>query len=56
MWVVECLRVVGLLCLVVSIGLMFIVLVVEWFDGVIEVCVGVYVMFDFVMYNIGVCD
>lgn len=52
--VVECLCVVGLFCEVVSIGFILIVLCVEYLQGVIEVCVGVYVMFDLVMYNVGV--
>lgn len=53
--VVQCLCEVGVLCVVVSVGFMFIVLVIEYFEGVMEVCVGVYVFFDLVMYNVGVC-
>nr|WP_277403775.1 DSD1 family PLP-dependent enzyme [Burkholderia sp. Ac-20345] len=52
----ERLRAAGLPCPVVSIGSTPTALAAEHLDGVTEVRAGVYVMFDLVMHNIGVCD
>ncbi|TES82051.1 DSD1 family PLP-dependent enzyme [Burkholderia cepacia] len=52
----ERLRAAGLPCLVVSIGSTPTALAARHLDGVTEVRAGVYVMFDLVMHNIGVCD
>ncbi|CAB3761994.1 DSD1 family PLP-dependent enzyme [Paraburkholderia humisilvae] len=49
------LRAVGLPCPVVSIGSTPTALSAERLDGVTEVRAGVYVMFDLVMHNVGVC-
>lgn len=46
----------GLPCPVVSIGSTPTALSAQHLDGVTEVRAGVYVMFDLVMHNIGVCD
>ncbi|WP_175787844.1 DSD1 family PLP-dependent enzyme [Burkholderia anthina] len=51
----ERLRAAGLPCPVVSIGSTPTALSAENLDGVTEVRAGVYVMFDLVMHNIGVC-
>ncbi|WP_175965689.1 DSD1 family PLP-dependent enzyme [Burkholderia sp. BCC0322] len=51
----ERLRAAGLPCPVVSIGSTPTALAAEHLDGVTEVRAGVYVMFDLVMHNIGVC-
>ncbi|AOJ41194.1 alanine racemase [Burkholderia lata] len=50
------LRAAGLPCPVVSIGSTPTALAAEHLEGVTEVRAGVYVMFDLVMHNIGVCD
>ncbi|MDN7860119.1 DSD1 family PLP-dependent enzyme [Burkholderia cepacia] len=52
----ERLRAAGLPCPVVSIGSTPTGLAARHLDGVTEVRAGVYVMFDLVMHNIGVCD
>ncbi|MCA7934349.1 DSD1 family PLP-dependent enzyme [Burkholderia cepacia] len=52
----ERLRAAGLPCPVVSIGSTPTALAARHLDGVTEVRAGVYVMFDLVMHNIGVCD
>ncbi|VWC12435.1 DSD1 family PLP-dependent enzyme [Burkholderia lata] len=52
----ERLRAAGLPCPVVSIGSTPTALAAEHLEGVTEVRAGVYVMFDLVMHNIGVCD
>ncbi|VWB38606.1 DSD1 family PLP-dependent enzyme [Burkholderia lata] len=52
----ERLRAAGLPCPVVSIGSTPTALAAEHLDGITEVRAGVYVMFDLVMHNIGVCD
>ncbi|MCA8214623.1 DSD1 family PLP-dependent enzyme [Burkholderia cepacia] len=52
----EHLRAAGLPCPVVSIGSTPTALAARHLDGVTEVRAGVYVMFDLVMHNIGVCD
>ncbi|WP_423381977.1 DSD1 family PLP-dependent enzyme [Burkholderia sp. LMG 32019] len=52
----ERLRAAGLPCPVVSIGSTPTALAAQHLDGVTEVRAGVYVMFDLVMHNIGVCD
>ncbi|MCM3506678.1 alanine racemase, partial [Curtobacterium sp. ODYSSEY 48 V2] len=52
----ERLRAAGLPCPVVSIGSTPTALAAERLDGVTEVRAGVYVMFDLVMHNIGVCE
>ncbi|WP_334034445.1 DSD1 family PLP-dependent enzyme [Burkholderia cepacia] len=52
----ERLRAAGLPCPVVSIGSTPTALAARHLDGVTEVRAGVYVMFDLVMNNIGVCD
>ncbi|EMD9438132.1 DSD1 family PLP-dependent enzyme [Burkholderia cepacia] len=52
----ERLRAAGLPCPVVSIGSTPTALAARRLDGVTEVRAGVYVMFDLVMHNIGVCD
>lgn len=46
----------GLFCFIVSVGLMLIVLMMIEFEGVIEVCVGVYVFCDFFQVGVGVCS
>ncbi|WP_269506911.1 DSD1 family PLP-dependent enzyme [Burkholderia sp. IMCC1007] len=51
----ERVRAAGLPCPVVSIGSTPTALSAEHLDGVTEVRAGVYVMFDLVMHNIGVC-
>ncbi|KHK59615.1 alanine racemase [Burkholderia sp. A9] len=51
----ERLRAAGLPCPVVSIGSTPTALSAERLDGVTEVRAGVYVLFDLVMHNIGVC-
>ncbi|MCX7226753.1 MAG: DSD1 family PLP-dependent enzyme [Burkholderiales bacterium] len=51
----ERLRAAGLPCLVVSIGSTPTALAADRLDGVTEVRAGVYVFFDLVMHNIGVC-
>nr|WP_277399344.1 DSD1 family PLP-dependent enzyme [Burkholderia sp. Ac-20384] len=51
----ERLRAAGLPCPVVSIGSTPTALAAEHLEGVTEVRAGVYVMFDLVMHNIGVC-
>ena len=51
----ERLRAAGLSCPVVSIGSTPTALAAEHLDGVTEVRAGVYVMFDLVMHNIGIC-
>ncbi|WP_175954283.1 DSD1 family PLP-dependent enzyme [Burkholderia sp. BCC0405] len=51
----ERLRAAGLPCPVVSIGSTPTALAAKHLDGVTEVRAGVYVMFDLVMHNIGVC-
>ncbi|AOJ34274.1 DSD1 family PLP-dependent enzyme [Burkholderia metallica] len=50
------LRAAGLPCPVVSIGSTPTALAAKHLDGVTEVRAGVYVMFDLVMHNIGVCS
>jgi D-serine deaminase-like pyridoxal phosphate-dependent protein len=52
----ERLRAAGLPCPVVSIGSTPTALSAEHLEGVTEVRAGVYVMFDLVMHNVGVCD
>jgi D-serine deaminase-like pyridoxal phosphate-dependent protein len=52
----ERLRAAGLSCPVVSIGSTPTALSAEHLEGVTEVRAGVYVMFDLVMHNVGVCD
>lgn len=52
----ERLRAAGLPCDVVSIGSTPTALSVEHLEGVTEVRAGVYVMFDLVMHNVGVCE
>ncbi|OXJ13566.1 DSD1 family PLP-dependent enzyme [Burkholderia sp. AU6039] len=52
----ERLRAAGLPCPVVSIGSTPTALTAKHLEGVTEVRAGVYVMFDLVMHNIGVCD
>ncbi|MDN7613359.1 DSD1 family PLP-dependent enzyme [Burkholderia cepacia] len=52
----ERLRAAGLPCPVVSIGSTPTALASRHLAGVTEVRAGVYVMFDLVMHNIGVCD
>ncbi|KVX50696.1 DSD1 family PLP-dependent enzyme [Burkholderia cepacia] len=52
----ERLRAAGLPCPVVSIGSTPTALAARHLAGVTEVRAGVYVMFDLVMHNIGVCD
>ncbi|MBB5507641.1 DSD1 family PLP-dependent enzyme [Paraburkholderia atlantica] len=52
----ERLRAAGLPCPVVSIGSTPTALSAERLEGVTEVRAGVYVMFDLVMHNVGVCD
>jgi D-serine deaminase-like pyridoxal phosphate-dependent protein len=52
----ERLRAAGLSCQVVSIGSTPTALSAEHLEGVTEVRAGVYVMFDLVMHNVGVCD
>ncbi|RQT20512.1 DSD1 family PLP-dependent enzyme [Burkholderia contaminans] len=52
----ERLRAAGLPCPVVSIGSTPTALAADHLEGVTEVRAGVYVMFDLVMHNIGVCD
>lgn len=51
----ERLRAAGLPCPVVSIGSTPTALSAERLDGVTEVRAGVYVLFDLVMHNVGVC-
>jgi D-serine deaminase-like pyridoxal phosphate-dependent protein len=51
----ERLRTAGLPCPVVSIGSTPTALAADRLDGVTEVRAGVYVFFDLVMHNIGVC-
>ncbi|MDC6127528.1 alanine racemase, partial [Burkholderia gladioli] len=51
----ERLRAAGLPCPVVSIGSTPTALSAERLEGVTEVRAGVYVMFDLVMHNVGVC-
>ena len=51
----ERLRAAGLPCATVSIGSTPTALSAQSFDGVTEVRAGVYVFFDLVMHNIGVC-
>ena len=51
----ERLRAAGLPCRVVSIGSTPTALAADELDGVTEVRAGVYVFFDLVMHNIGVC-
>ncbi|WP_423395150.1 DSD1 family PLP-dependent enzyme [Burkholderia sp. LMG 21824] len=51
----ERLRAAGLPCPVVSIGSTPTALAAKHLEGVTEVRAGVYVMFDLVMHNIGVC-
>ncbi|AJK48820.1 DSD1 family PLP-dependent enzyme [Burkholderia plantarii] len=51
----ERLRAAGLPCPVVSIGSTPTALAAERLDGVTEVRAGVYVLFDLVMHNVGVC-
>lgn len=51
----ERLRAAGLPCPVVSIGSTPTALAAQHLEGVTEVRAGVYVMFDLVMHNIGVC-
>jgi len=50
------LRGAGLPCPVVSVGSTPTALFAERLDGVTEVRAGVYVFFDLVMHNVGVCD
>ncbi len=52
----ERLRAAGLPCPVVSIGSTPTALSAQHFEGITEVRAGVYVLFDLVMHNIGVCD
>lgn len=52
----ERLRAAGLPCDVVSIGSTPTALSAEHLEGVTEVRAGVYVFFDLVMHNVGVCD
>jgi len=52
----ERLRAAGLPCPVVSIGSTPTALSAERLDGVTEVRAGVYVLFDLVMHNVGVCS
>ena len=52
----ERLRVSGLPCEVVSIGSTPTALSADSLEGVTEVRAGVYVMFDLVMHNVGVCE
>ncbi|NIE63168.1 DSD1 family PLP-dependent enzyme [Burkholderia sp. Ax-1719] len=52
----ERLRASGLPCPVVSIGSTPTALTAEHLEGVTEVRAGVYVMFDLVMHNVGVCE
>ncbi|BCG04503.1 alanine racemase (plasmid) [Paraburkholderia sp. PGU19] len=52
----ERLRAAGLSCPVVSIGSTPTALSAEHLEGVTEVRAGVYVMFDLVMHNVGVCE
>ena len=52
----ERLRAAGLPCPVVSVGSTPTALSAERLDGVTEVRAGVYVFFDLVMRNVGVCD
>ncbi|TKC79902.1 DSD1 family PLP-dependent enzyme [Trinickia terrae] len=52
----ERLRAAGLPCPVVSIGSTPTALSAERLEGVTEVRAGVYVMFDLVMHNVGVCE
>ncbi|WP_316149566.1 DSD1 family PLP-dependent enzyme [Cupriavidus sp. BIC8F] len=51
----ERLRAAGLPCPVVSIGSTPTALAAQHLDGVTEVRAGVYVLFDLVMHNVGVC-
>lgn len=51
----ERLRMAGLPCAVVSIGSTPTALSAEHLEGVTEVRAGVYVLFDLVMHNVGVC-
>ncbi len=51
----ERLRAAGLPCPVVSVGSTPTALAAENLDGVTEVRAGVYVLFDLVMHNVGVC-
>ena len=52
----ERLRAAGLPCAVVSVGSTPTALSASQLEGVTEVRAGVYVFFDLVMHNIGVCD
>ncbi|MET3917505.1 D-serine deaminase-like pyridoxal phosphate-dependent protein [Variovorax sp. OAS795] len=52
----ERLRAAGLPCPVVSVGSTPTALSAEQLDGVTEVRAGVYVLFDLVMKNVGVCE
>ncbi|GAB7524845.1 DSD1 family PLP-dependent enzyme [Paraburkholderia sp. 2C] len=52
----ERLRAAGLSCPVVSIGSTPTALSAEHLEGVTKVRAGVYVMFDLVMHNVGVCE
>ncbi|MEJ8846010.1 DSD1 family PLP-dependent enzyme [Variovorax rhizosphaerae] len=52
----ERLRAAGFACPVVSLGSTPTALTVPKLDGVTEVRAGVYVFFDLVMHNVGVCD
>jgi D-serine deaminase-like pyridoxal phosphate-dependent protein len=51
----ERLRAANLPCPVVSVGSTPTALSAAWLDGVTEVRAGVYVFFDLVMHNVGVC-
>jgi D-serine deaminase-like pyridoxal phosphate-dependent protein len=55
-WAAQRLRDVGLPCPVVSVGSTPTGLSAAHLNGVTEVRAGVYVMFDLVMANVGVCD
>ena len=52
----ERLRAAGFACPVVSVGSTPTALAARSLDGVTEVRAGVYVFFDLVMHNVGVCD